>query len=155
MASKKEIDEIDIRIIKRLLRNSRTSFAEIAKDCNVSTMTIKNRYNQLKKTEIIQGSTVIVDLANYGIEGDAMLYISVNDQHVDAVTNFMKKKGVFCRPSPLTESYNATVWSPVKKLSEIEKMKEILKQHPEVIDIRTSIWTYMYVIPDNLSLQPS
>jgi DNA-binding Lrp family transcriptional regulator len=156
VASVKTIDEIDVKVLKFLLKNSRKSFSEIAKECNVSTVTIKNRYNELKKAGIIKGSTVILDLANMGIECDASLEINVSYQQL---TQFIKDTrsmpGIHCGPVNFVENYNAIAWSPAKSITEIEKIKASLKQHSAVIDIRATIWTYMKVIPENLSLNTS
>jgi DNA-binding Lrp family transcriptional regulator len=156
VASEKTLDEINIKILKDLLKNSRKSFSEIAKECKVSTVTIKNRYNELKKAGIIKGSTVIVDLANFGFEGDVTLLINANYQQLN---QFLKDAqdilGLPTGPSKFTESYNAVFWSPIKNLKEIEKIRESLKQHSAVIDIKTNIWTYLKVIPENLSIKTS
>jgi DNA-binding Lrp family transcriptional regulator len=149
------IDEIDVRILKRLLKNSRTGFTEIAKECNVTPATIRNRYNQLKKAGIITGSTVITNAVESGIKGDASLAIDVNYQQVDSfIKDIRGTTGFLCLRSRLTENYNVICRSPLKTLGEVEEVKETLKHHSAVIDIRTSIWIYMKVIPDNLSVQP-
>jgi DNA-binding Lrp family transcriptional regulator len=154
VSSKKGVDEIDIKIMKCLLRNARTSFAEIAEECKVSTATIKNRYNQLKKAGIIKGSTVVLDLAYFGIEGDAYLQINVNYRQINQFIRDTKNKtGISCTPSRLTKNYNVICWAPTSSIGEIEKIKEKIK-HPSLIEKSTSIWTYMKVIPDNLSLTP-
>ena len=47
-----ELDSVDIAIIRALQKNARASFAEIAKNCNVSIDTISKRF---KKIENITG----------------------------------------------------------------------------------------------------
>jgi DNA-binding Lrp family transcriptional regulator len=47
MALGKKLDEIDIKIIKDLLRDGRKNFAAIAKECNVSKTTIGEHYKKL------------------------------------------------------------------------------------------------------------
>lgn len=154
MASKKEVDDTDIKIIKRLLRNARTSFAEIAEECKVSTATIKNRYNQLKKAGIIKGSTVVLDLAYFRIECDAYFQVNVNYQQINQFIRDTKNKtGISCSLGGLTEGYNVICWSPTSSIGEVEKLKEKLK-HPSLIENNSAIWTYMKVIPENLSLTP-
>lgn len=98
---------------------------------------------------------MLVDLAHFGVECDGSLLINVNpnqlneffrDAH-DTLGEF------FPMPQKLNEECNVIVWSPIKNIRDFEKLKESLKQHSAVIDIKTNIWTYMKVAPDNLALE--
>ena len=55
------IDEIDLKILKSLLRNVRTNFADISKECCVSITTIQNRYNKLRKSGVIRGTQFLTE----------------------------------------------------------------------------------------------
>jgi len=57
----KNLDEIDIKILRTIQKDVRTPFKEIANQCNISTDTIKNRYKKMMENEVIQGSTIVVD----------------------------------------------------------------------------------------------
>ena len=46
------IDEADAKILQALLRDVRTDFADIAKECNLSTNAITQRYRKLKQNGI-------------------------------------------------------------------------------------------------------
>ena len=159
MARKKRIDEIDIKIIKRLLRNSRTSFAEIAEECNVSTLTIRNRYNRLKKAGIIKGSTVIATEEGIrGVEGIVDSGIMVNNQRVDQfikhVQSLFQNKIHWCLPIKFNQRYNVSVTVLAKGIREVQEIKDALVQHPDVISIDVSIWTAIRNMPQNLNLKP-
>jgi DNA-binding Lrp family transcriptional regulator len=159
MARKKGIDEIDIKIIKRLLRNSRTSFAEIAEECTVSTLTIKNRYNRLKKTGIIKGSTVIATEEDiHGVEGILDAGIMVNNQRADQfikyVESLLQNKRHWSLPIKLNQRYNVSVTVLAKSIREIQEIKDALMQHPDVISTEITIWTAIKNIPQNLDLKP-
>ena len=159
MARKKRIDEIDIKIIKRLLRNSRTSFAEIAEECDVSTLTIRNRYNRLKKAGIIKGSTVIATEEGIrGVEGIVDSGIMVNNQRVDQfikhVHSLFQNKIHWCLPIKFNQRYNVSVTVLAKSIQEVQEIKDALVQHPDVISIEVSIWTAIRNMPQNLNLKP-
>jgi len=47
-----KLDEIDIKLIRMLQNDARTSFKDIAKASNVSIDTIKNRFKNLKKAGV-------------------------------------------------------------------------------------------------------
>jgi Lrp/AsnC family transcriptional regulator for asnA, asnC and gidA len=159
MQSKKieerELDTLDTKIIKDLLRNSRKPFSEIASECKVSTLTVKNRFNELRRAGIIQGSTVLTDLIHIGIECNGALLINVNPSQVNEFIRDAKSMvgefSVF--PHKLVEKYNVIIFAPIRSIKELERLKESLKQHSAVIDIRNNVWTYMKVTPDNLDLE--
>ena len=47
LGSSTKIDQIDARIIKILLAESRTSFTDIAKECEISVSAVRMRYKHL------------------------------------------------------------------------------------------------------------
>ena len=155
-SKERKIDELDIKIIKDLLKNSRKSFSEIAKECRVSTATINNRFNELEEAGIIIGSTVLVDLDHFGVECNGGLQINVNPNQLNEFLRDTQKMldEFSVVPLDLNEKYNVIIWSPIKNIKELERLKESLKQHSAVTEIRTRVWTYMKVSPDNLALEP-
>jgi DNA-binding Lrp family transcriptional regulator len=149
------VDALDARIIKELLQNSRKPITEIAKEYGVTALTVNNRLSELKEKEIVTGSSVIVDFANFEAEGLAVLKVNVN---TDQIKLFLKDiqnlQGpfFFSAQQRFDKSSNIFVVSLVRDLNDLEKLKESLKQHSAVIDIQTNIWTYMKVNPANLEL---
>ncbi len=157
MNSDTKIDELDIKILKALLRNSRKSFSKIADECGVTTATINNRFNEMKKTGIIQGSTILVDLTHFGVECDGSLLVNINPKMMKEFLKDTRETATdfFVWPHKLNEKFNVSIWSPIKNITEMEKLKRSIKQHSAVIDVKENIWTYMRVFPDNLSLEES
>ena len=151
----KKLDQLDITIIKKLLKNSRTSFAEIAKECNVSTVTINKRFDELINAGIITGSTVILDLAHFGVECSGSLLVNVNPNQInDFLRDFRGcLNDFFIIPIVLNDKFNVLMVSRVKNFKSFEKTKEMVKQHSAVTDIKMDTWTYMKVNPENLSLE--
>ena len=66
LVSQVKIDEIDVKILKALLEDARTNFADIARDCGVSTTSIVKRFYNLKRCGIIAGTSIRVDLNKMG-----------------------------------------------------------------------------------------
>ncbi|NIQ06176.1 MAG: AsnC family protein, partial [Candidatus Korarchaeota archaeon] len=53
MSSTSGIDEIDVKIIRALQKDARTTFTDIARDCGVSTDTISKRFRKMKKADLV------------------------------------------------------------------------------------------------------
>ncbi len=63
---KSSADEIDLKIIELLIKNSRISFREISKALKVGIATVSRRIKNLEENGIIKQYTTIVDHAKLG-----------------------------------------------------------------------------------------
>ncbi|PVX26628.1 MAG: hypothetical protein CW691_00855 [Candidatus Bathyarchaeum sp.] len=136
--------------MKILLKDSRKSFTEIAKECGVSITTIKNRYSELEKAGIILGSTVIVNVKNLGYVGHLILYVNVKFDQVEQFLEYTNKiPGVMTYHVTLNKNHNAQVLLPVKNMNEMELRRKQIKKHPSVIDVKANVWTAIRSIPEN------
>jgi len=89
MSSDKEgytsVDELDIQIIRSLLQEGRTPFAQLAKQLNISEATVHARVAKLEESGVIKGFTVIVDPEKLGYNLTALVLIKTDPkktQHV-------------------------------------------------------------------------
>lgn len=62
------LDELDVKILKDLLKDSRKKFSDIARESGVSVPTIRARYKRLKDERYILGSTLLVNPKDLGYE---------------------------------------------------------------------------------------
>ena len=68
LSAEPKIDDIDAKILKTLLKEPRTSFAQIAKDCRLSNTSIRNRFNLMKKSGIINGAIMQINPKSFGYD---------------------------------------------------------------------------------------
>jgi DNA-binding Lrp family transcriptional regulator len=73
------IDQIDRKIALILSRKSRTPFRKIAKQLDISTKTVIQRYKKLRET-LLTLSTITLDLSKLGYKTIANLYIKVTNR---------------------------------------------------------------------------
>jgi len=69
------LDELDLQILDILIKDSRTPFLEIARQCHVSGGTIHVRMKKMEDIGIIKGTKLIVDTAKLGY--DVCCYIGI------------------------------------------------------------------------------
>lgn len=69
------IDELDKKILNILAKDARTSLSDIAKECDVSSAAIHQRFKKLEETKVILGSRLIVDPKLLGI--NTMAFVGV------------------------------------------------------------------------------
>jgi Lrp/AsnC family transcriptional regulator for asnA, asnC and gidA len=64
--SRKNIDELDKKILILLQKDSRKTYAEIAKNMNLSETAVRNRIKKLIRNKIIKKFTVFLDIEKIG-----------------------------------------------------------------------------------------
>ena len=70
------IDETDIKILKRLLADARSSYRKIAFEIGVSPPTVLNRISKLEKDNIIKSYSAVIDHVKLGFDLTAVIEIT-------------------------------------------------------------------------------
>lgn len=70
------IDEIDHKILATLVKNARTPFLEIARECGVSGAAIHQRFKKLESLGIVTGSRLLVKPSTLGL--DVCAFVEIN-----------------------------------------------------------------------------
>ena len=148
-----QLDAIDIAIIRALQKDARASFAMIAKGCNVSIDTISKRFKKIEKTGVARGTTVLLNPKSFGCDCVGSFGIRVDFSHIEEVLQFLKKipEVAFCAKTLGRHSVFAL--AIVKNVGILNEVKEVIKGHPMVREITTSIWVNEILLcPENFDL---
>ena len=70
-----QLDNLDIKILKKLSSDARKPYLEIARECSVSGAAIHQRIDKLCKTDVIQGSETLISPQSVGL--DTCAYIGL------------------------------------------------------------------------------
>ena len=76
---KSSLDIIDKKILRFLIKNARTPFLEIARECGISGAAIHQRIKKLEDMGVIQGSRLVVAPKSLGFDVCAFISIRVSD----------------------------------------------------------------------------
>jgi Lrp/AsnC family transcriptional regulator for asnA, asnC and gidA len=137
--SQPKIDEIDIHILKALMRDSRTSFADIAKECGMSTNSIRMRFNLLKKTGVITGSTILLNPKMLGYEGVAFLGINSDIDKEQRVLEFLHEIPNISLSKCQIGKHNIISIILVKNIEELVHTVDLIRSNPQIWRIDTAI----------------
>jgi len=154
MPQEAKIDEIDVRIIRALQKDARTSFSSIAQDCGVSTDTISKRFGKMKKNGVARGTTVLLNPRSFGYDCVSSFGIGVDHLHVGEVVDFVGglPEVAFCTPS--MGRHNIFAIAVSKDVGRLEQVKEHIKRHPRVEEVMTSIWVdEIRLCPENFEFK--
>ncbi len=154
MSSTSGIDEIDVKIIRALQKDARTTFTDIARDCGVSTDTISKRFRKMKKADLVRGTTILLNPKSFGYDCVASLGINVSYPHLKEVVELLRKipEMVFYTTSMGTNDiFCITLLKNVGRLSQV---KDLIKGHPMVKEVTTSIWIdEILLCPENFEFE--
>jgi Lrp/AsnC family transcriptional regulator for asnA, asnC and gidA len=76
--SKIKLDDTDHDILEILIENTRTPFTDIAKKLNISAGTVHVRVKKMEESNIIKGSSLVVDYKKLGYSFIAYIGIYLN-----------------------------------------------------------------------------
>jgi DNA-binding Lrp family transcriptional regulator len=80
-----EVDDLDLQLIRHLLEDGRTPFAQLAKQLNISEATVHARVAKLEEYGVIRGFTVIVDPEKLGYSLTALVLIKTDPKRTHHV----------------------------------------------------------------------
>lgn len=138
--SDREVDEIDVRILRMMQNDARTPFKEIANQCNVSIDTIKNRFTALKKKGVIRGSTIVIDPKKMGHGNLVLIGIQVVQHFSDSVLTMIKKIPGMCVVTKAIGRYDIEAIFLLKDIEQIGITKEMIDDFPQVKNVDVGIF---------------
>lgn len=155
MNARPKIDEVNVKILKTLLKDARTSFADIAKDCGMSTNSIRIRFERLKKVGVIKGAITQINPKSLGYNCIAFLEIQVDPAKEKSVHNFLEKTPNLILNSQRIGRYDITSIAAVKSVDDLARTIKIVNGNPHVRNVETSIWFDITKIccPENLEIK--
>jgi len=74
-----KLDEIDLHIISRLLKDAQTPYKEIAKELNITRQTVAKRVRKLLKNGIITGVHCVIDYQKIGFPIMALILANMKE----------------------------------------------------------------------------
>ena len=155
MVSQPKIDEIDVKILKALLEDARTNFTDIARDCGVSAPSIVKRFYNLKRSGIITGTSIIVDLKKMGYAYRLSIDMNIDGDKKFHVLEMCTKSlnSIVCYEVVGKYDVHAVVY--IKSLEEIEQIRDIIKRQKGVKRIGLTATYEGGFFPENLLIQPT
>lgn len=120
-----ELDEVDLKILDELQRDSRKSYREIAQKIGVAIGTVYNRVKGLTDVGIIRGYTSVIDPSKVGYELTALIFLQVVGRHlVDAEGEIARYGNVIC-VYDITGEFDAAILARFRSRDE---MNAFIKQ---------------------------
>jgi DNA-binding Lrp family transcriptional regulator len=151
-----KIDEIDAKILKILLLESRTSFTAIANECKITVTAVRMRYKRLWREGVINGEKMLVNPHCLGYRHIADLGMVVAVENEQEVKKFLESKPYIGELIGPLGHYR--FWGKVA-LRDLDKLRDIiedLESNSSIKHVDALIWAEAVNIeyPQNLIIKP-
>ena len=144
-----KLKEIDKKILKELLIHGRKDFSKIAKNLNVTSKMVWNRYSILKKAGVIIGATTHVNYRKcYGLYTVFTIKMPP-DRRDKAIENINKMSRVYIILKGIQKNI-LSIGITIENLNEIDSVKNKLSAITWADEIESEIWLDIINIPENL-----
>ncbi len=114
-----ELDLTDIKLLRALEIDARRSLRDIAKEIGVSTVTVMNRLERLKKEGVIKGFTARVDAPKLGFELTAVISLKAKGRQLIPVQEKIAKDPHVCGVYDVTGEFDSVIIARFKNVRDL------------------------------------
>lgn len=125
------LDSIDRKIITLLSDNARMSYAEIAREINLSPSAVRERVQNLELAEIIKGYTVRLDNKRMGYDLEAFISIKVFHGNLKAFIEIVKGFSGVHEAYRITGNENVIIRVVLKNQEHLQALLDDLMNYGE------------------------
>jgi DNA-binding Lrp family transcriptional regulator len=108
---------------------------------------------KMKEAGIIVGATNQMNYASFDYDVIATLLLNIESQQVEDTFERIKKTLDLLPIRQFNSRYNIRLIANLRNIKELDRIKETIRQHSSVIDLRTYFWLDVKNNPENLSFQ--
>ncbi len=153
MGAKAEIDEIDVIILKELIKDARTKCTEIARKCGLSVPAITMRIERLKATGVITGAALYINMSVVGYLQPASIMIEATPDQESTVIKIAKQLSNLVMIDRSVGMSNLVLFLVAEDIKIIDAIKQSIKKQAKVGKIEVSFWHTPEFIFENIDLQ--
>ena len=134
-----ELDDLDRRILKELLKNSNRSYRALARCLGVAVTTVINRIQRLEELGVITGYTISVDYEKLGYELTVITEITVSKGKLLEMEREIAKIPSVCAVYDVTGLTDAMIIAKFRNRSELSKFTKGLLSMPFIERTNTHV----------------
>jgi len=134
-----EVDDLDRKILREVVKDSKRSYRELARRLNVAVTTVINRIEKMEEMEIINGYTVRIDYEKLGYELTVLTEISVSKGKLLEMEKEIAKMPPVCAVYDVTGLTDAMVVAKFKNRKELSDFTKSLLSMPFIERTNTHV----------------
>jgi DNA-binding Lrp family transcriptional regulator len=140
MSAVVQIDELDVKILNRLIEDARASLKSIAKDCGLTSSAVLGRIKRLKQEGVIVGTRLMVAGEAFGHPLYATVLIEVSDSQEPQIKQRIRsiQNVIVCAES--IGRYNLCTLIHGQDVNELNKVTSLIRSIKGIRRVATNIW---------------
>ena len=156
MNGRPEIDEIDVKILKLLQADPRTSYSKIAEECKISRDKLRRRYTRLHKVGVVIAELMGFHPKIRGFDCYAWFGIITQSGKEKNVIKTLEDESNIVQIFVEIGKYNIRTLVMLKNIDDLPSFVDSLKKNHYICDIDVMIWTNIEQMahPTNLVIRP-
>jgi DNA-binding Lrp family transcriptional regulator len=151
------IDETDAKILRQLLKESRTSFTDLSKICNITVGAVRMRYKKLWRIGVINGEIMQVNPQSLGYKCICDIGIKTSVENEKNVISFLETKPYIQFVIRVYGKHNLTTKLALTDMQELAAILEDLQSNEQIRQVDAMIWADIANTdhPENILINPS
>ncbi len=134
------IDETDAKILRQLLKESRTSFTDLSKICNITVGAVRMRYKKLWRIGVINGEIMQVNPQSLGYKCISDIGILSNIEDEKKVLSFLESRTYIQYVIRVYGKYNIRAKVALVDMQELAAILEDLESNELIKQVDAMIW---------------
>lgn len=115
------MDDIDLAILRSLMKNSRITISQMSKEIDIPDATISNRLKKLE-TDVIKRYTMIPDWQKLGLDITSIIIIQTESDKHESVKDMLSKLEKASEVYSVSGEYDILIKVWVKSIEELNQL---------------------------------
>jgi Lrp/AsnC family transcriptional regulator, leucine-responsive regulatory protein len=148
------MDEIDTKILQMLILDARTSLSDMAKECDISSVSVLNRIKRLKKQGVITGATLFPSLEALGFHITAIIGIQTNS-NTEELKEFFKNNTCLIEPAASIGEYDFCALVYAENIASLNEKIDVVRRRFGVRKVIVNVYAKFPILSfGNIDLNP-
>lgn len=147
------LDDIDKKIIRMLVEDSRKSIREIAKSLGIAVGTAYNRIKNLEALEIIKAYTILVDQTKIGYGLTAVIFMQAEGQYLEDVEKEVGKLDAVSCVYDITGDFDIAIIARFKNVHDLNTFIKSMLKNKHIKKTVTNV--VLNVVKEDLRVMPT
>ncbi len=140
-ASKEDLDNLDLEILRLLQSNSRISFSDMSRKLGVPEATIRYRVKKLMDRGVIRGFYTLVEPSKVGFPFSIIILADIEPDRLDYIFDELRSIPEAAHVFRLTGKYNIVAIFHVRSMDHISEVDEKIRSLDGVKSAETLLVT--------------
>lgn len=145
-----EIDEVDVKILKALIRDSRSRIKDIADECKLSSTAIINRIDKMKRRGLISKFVLNINMEFFGYKIPVLIGVNLDPYFEDKIVKIIKSHVKVAGINRTIGKYDLCIVVFAKNIQKLDELKYFVKKQKGVKNVELNIWSKNHFNFDNI-----